>query len=198
MRALTLCACLLTVGLQAATVNLDVTSADVERALTIARSTDAERERFHAAYVSPLTTPLVERVEVVTEFRRIVMVAEERRSRGDRLFAYSATKAADAVREFKRRLSVVVRVRFHPQNAYVALPDLSVAADGMHDAFIGISHDPITALPPGRKGEFVPVLGAVVDAVFDAAMLGQGPREFVVRVDGREAARVPFMLGTIE
>jgi hypothetical protein len=50
---------------------------DVDRALTLARSREAERERFHAPYIQVVNLPFIERVEVVSEFRRVVLLAEE-------------------------------------------------------------------------------------------------------------------------
>jgi hypothetical protein len=57
---------------------------------------------------------------------------------------------------------------------------------------------PVLSMPSGNPGERLPVLGAVAEGVFDAVKVGQGVREFVVRVDGREIARVTFDLSAID
>jgi hypothetical protein len=179
-------------------LKIDISPQDIERALVIARSTDAERARFHAQYTQQVNTPFVERAEVVTEFRRVVLLAEERASKGDRFFPYSISSAADALTVWRRRVSIVARVRFHPQNNYVAAPPVTMALDGNERALIGVQREAILALPPGRKGEFVPVLGAIVEGVFEAEALGQAERQFVIALEGRELGRVTFNLGSVE
>src|SRR5918995_1375322 len=100
-------------------LDLDVTVQDIDRALSIARSTDGERARFHATYIKKLNTPFIESVEVVSEYRRVVLLTEERIRKGERMFAYSTTLAQQALGPWKTRVSIVARVRFHPQNNYV-------------------------------------------------------------------------------
>ena len=68
-------------------INLQLSQADIERALTIARDRDKERARFHEPYITRLDGPFVEQIDIVTQFRRVVMTAEERILRGDRAFA---------------------------------------------------------------------------------------------------------------
>src|SRR5690606_25493720 len=100
----------------AGAIKLDVTRLDVERALAIARSSDAERARFHAPYIVAVDTPFVDRVELISPYRRVVLLAEQHISKGDRAFAYSITRAYEASRVWSNRVAVVARVRFHPQN----------------------------------------------------------------------------------
>lgn len=181
-----------------AAVDLDVTAADIERALSVARSQDSERARFHAPYIKTLNTPFVEKVEVVTEYRRVVLMAEERARKGDRMFGYSVSLATQAVGPWKRRLSIVVRLRFHPQNNYVDVPAVDVSLDGNAEALIGVLKEPVLALPSKTPGDRLTVLGAVVEGVFDAAAVGQGMREFAIRMDGRELTRVRFELSALD
>jgi hypothetical protein len=95
-------------------------------------------------------------------------------------------------------VAVVARVRFHPQNNYVDAPPVTIRLAGNDGALIGVKRDAIFALPPGRKGEFVPVLGAVVEGVFEAEALGQSERDFVIELEGRELGRVTVNFSTIE
>ncbi len=181
-----------------AAVDLDVTPQDVERALSIARSRDSERARFHAAYIRHLDTASIEKVEVVTEYRRVVLMAEERARKGDRMFGYSVSLATQAVGPWKRRVSVVARLRFHPQNNYVTVPGVDISLDGNASALIGVLREPVLSLPSSDPGDRLPVLGAVVEGVFDAEAVGPGVREFAIRVDHREIARVRFDLDEID
>ena len=179
-------------------IKIDISLEDVDRALVIARSREADREKFHASYMQKVDTEYIESAEVVTELRRVVLLAEERASRGDRTFGYSATRANDALSVWKRRVAVRVRVRFHPQNNYVNVPPVAMALEGNERALIGVLRDPVLAMPPGRKAEFVPVLGAVIEGVFEATAIGQATREFVLSLEGRELGRVVFNFATID
>lgn len=189
---------MLMLSVQVDALRIAITPADVDRALTIARSREADRERFHSAYIQAVNTPFIERVEVVSELRRVVLLAEERAARGDRFFAYSVTRATDALQVWRRRVAIVARVRFHPQNNYVDAPPVTIRLAGNDGALIGVKRDAIFALPPGRTGEFVPVTGAVVEGVFEAEALGQAVRDFVIELEGRELGRVTFDFATIE
>lgn len=179
-------------------IDLDVTAEDVDRALTIARSRDRERAAFHAPYIKLLDIATVERVEVVSEFRRIVLTAEDRALKGDRAFTHSVTLAQHANAPWKGRLSVVARLRFHPQNTYVAVPPADIILEGPAAVVIGVLRDPILSLPSAEPGDRLPILGAIVEVVFDATTLGQGTREFVVRLEKRELTRVTFDLGALQ
>ena len=179
-------------------IDLDVTPQDVERALAIARAQDRERDAFHAPYIKHVNIATVERVEVVSEFRRIVLAAQDRLLKGDRAFAHSVTRAHEANTPWKRRLSIVARLKFHPHNTYVAVPPADIVLRGAGADVIGVLRDPILSLPSAQPGDHVSILGAVVETVFDAATVGQGTREFVVRLEGRELTRVTFDLGALQ
>ena len=179
-------------------IDLDVTPQDVDRALTIARLQDRERAAFHAPYLKQLNIATVERVEIVTEFRRIVLTTEDQLLKGDRAFAYSVTRAQQANAPWKGRMSAIARLRFHPQNTYVAVPPADIVLQGAAAGVIGVLRDPILSLPSADPGDRLPILGAVVEAVYHAVTLGQGVREFVIRLDERELARVTFDLGALQ
>lgn len=184
------------VGLRA--IDLDVTPQDIERALAIARSTEAERQRFHAPYIKALNLPFIETAEIVSEFRRVVLIAEERGRKGDRLFGYSVSQAQQAIGPWVRRVGLKARLRFHPQNTYVDVPAVTITLVGNARAQIGVVNEPILSLPSGQPGDRVPILGALVEGVFDAGAVGDGLREFVVRIDDREVGRVSFDLSAVQ
>ena len=197
MRSVVLALVICSVGVVSAT-KIDIAPQDIERALVIARSRDADRAKFHAPYIQAVNTQFVEQVELVTETRRVVLLAEQRASKGDRFFGYSVSNATDALKVWRRRISVIARVRFHPQNNYVAAPAIDMKATGNDRALVGVRSDPVYALSSGRKGEFVPVLGAVVEGSFDADALGQAVREFVISMGGKELGRVSFNLAILD
>jgi hypothetical protein len=51
--------------------------AEIERAQQVARSREAERAQFHGRYVFDLKGDTVTQIEVITEFRRLVLTTEE-------------------------------------------------------------------------------------------------------------------------
>jgi hypothetical protein len=180
------------------TLDLDVTPQDIERALAIARGSDRERATFHAAYIVKVDDSFLESVEVVSEYRRVVLLAEDRARKGDRAFGYSLKLAQQALGPWHRRLSVIARLRFHPQNNYVDVPPADIVIVGAEAARIGVLRDPILSLPSGNPGERLPVLGAVVEGSYDATGVGQTLREAVVTLDGKELGRVKFDLGALQ
>ena len=191
------CALLIVAARAAPALILDLTREDVERALTIARATAGERERFHAPYIKTIDTAAVERVEVVSEYRRVVLLAEEHAVRGDRQFAYSTTRALQALAVWKGRVSIVARLRFHPQNTYIDVPEVTMIMEGHPGALVGVLRAPVH-VAPAAPGDRLPVLGAVVEGVFEAQAAGQAIREFVVALEGRELARVQFDFATLD
>ncbi len=179
-------------------IDLDVTPQDIERALAIARSREVERARFHAPYIRRLNTTFIESVEVVSEYRRVVLLAEDRARKGDRMFGYSVTLAQQAVATWHRRLSIIARLRFHPQNTFVGVPPVDIVLSGRDGARIGVLKEPVLALPSNQPGERQTVLGAVVEGVFDAALVPAGVREFTIVLDGKEVGHVSFDLGILQ
>jgi hypothetical protein len=185
----------------AGAINLSITPADIERALTIARDQERARERFHTSYIVTVTDPFVERIEIVTEYRRVVLLAEDRIRKGDRAFAYSGRLAANALEPWRNRVSVIVRLRFHPHNAYVDVPRLEVSVDGPNAdlALIGVLKEPVLALiDPANPGGQVPILGAVAEGVFDAKLIGQTRRLVTVFMDGKVLIRQQVDFAAVE
>ena len=184
-----------------AAIDLDVTAEDIERVLAIARMRDKERAPFHAPYIVKVDAPFVESVEVVTELRRVVLLAEERIRKGDHGFGYSVTQARHAIAPWKQRVAFVARMRFHPQNNYVDVPNVEITLAGADGKPMGVLKQPILSLPtgtPAAAGDRLPVLGAMVEAVFDATTVGQTIREVIVWLEGKEVARTKIDLGKLD
>jgi hypothetical protein len=177
-------------------LKIDLALAEIDRALTIARSPEAERARFHASYIHAVNTAFVERAEIISEFRRVVLMAEDQIARGDRFFAYSTTRANDALQVFRRRVSVRARVRFHPLNNYISVPPVGMSLVGNEAALIGVMREPVYGF--SEPGTAASLSGAVVEGSFEANALGQARREFVVTLDGKELGRVTFDLAALD
>lgn len=153
---------------QLAEAALPGTQAVVELGLRVARGSAADRAAFHAGYVSVAGDPAIDGVEVVTELRRVVLLAEAYLAAGEPL--PEADQIAEALRPFQDRLTVIARIRFHPQNGYTAVPALDVRLGtgfSMQSALEvrTTAIEDAAAAPEGR-----PVIrGAAVEASFRAA-----------------------------
>src|SRR5438045_2823688 len=106
---------------------LTLTRNDIERAQKIARSPESERARFHSRYVFPTKDSTITAIEVITEFRRIVLITEDHLRRGDWLFSQSVSAAEDATRDTRGTLTMVAQLRFHPLNTYISVPPFQIA-----------------------------------------------------------------------
>jgi hypothetical protein len=186
--------------LPAASIDVGLDSAAVAEAVRTGRSPQADLERFHAAYRVPVDDPVVRGVAIVSEFRRIVLLTEERARLGDA--SWDAVRAEVAAREFRGRLDLVVELQFNPRNTFRSVPPYSVAiyrrassggALRPADSTLSASYVAGQPAPPGT-----PILAATVTATFDASRLDpSGPCLVAIFLDGREVRRVPVDLGAV-
>lgn len=98
----------------------------VDTALAIGRrGSEPERAAFHRPYRMTLGVPPVDDVEIITPFRRIALIAEERRLAGD--LAFGQKQALAVARDAAGQLEIRVEISLHPLNTYVGLPDYGIA-----------------------------------------------------------------------
>src|SRR5437879_1054039 len=116
--------CVIAAGLVVPLI-VPIRDADVERALRIGHGSDPDRARFHQPYILAVGDATVEQIEIVTEFRRVVLYAEDRIRQGDHMFG--PRQVETALRQWRGRLSSVARVRLHPMNTYVMVPEFTIA-----------------------------------------------------------------------
>jgi len=169
--------------------------AELRRADAVARSSDAERQRFHAAYIfdhpsssSTETLAVVERIEVVTEFRRAVMAGESRLRLGDHMFGLAVLE--HAVAPWRGRLAIRADLKFHPQNVLISVPAYEIVlGTGGADLVepIDTTRAPVYALL-GKDEKGGPLAGATVEASFDAARLDGSAWPVRVREPAPEGA----------
>src|SRR6185436_12591166 len=97
-----------------------LSTSDIERAQQVARSRDSERTQFHRKYLFDLPGDSVTQIEVVTEFRRLVMITEDHLRIGDQMFSRSVRDAEAALAPVRGVLTLKAQLRFNPLNNYVA------------------------------------------------------------------------------
>lgn len=177
----------------------DLRDRDIERALKLAQAFDDKRAQFHAPYVVNVTDATLERVEVISEFRRYVLTTEDQLRQGRWLFAQSIKQAQEMLRPWRGRLSVVARVRFHPQNTLTTIPPYDLTLAGPDLLPVDVIRTPITALLSGKPGDFfAPLMGATLEAVFDAASVAQTVRPVRLSLAGQDVARVTIDFAKLE
>ena len=161
----------------------------VEFALRVARGSTAERVAFHAGYRSVSADPGVDHVSVITELRRLVLLAEAHGGEWR-----DARAAADALAPHRDRLTVEARIRFHPKNGYTSLPRLDVHLGSTFTVqpALEIRIEPIDGPDPAASDDHRAIVGAVVEATF-AAPVARTVHTLVIYVDN-----VYMLLATID
>ena len=181
--------------LTAVAILVSVGSADLERALSIGRRSEAERARFHSPYVITLNDATVEQIEVVTEFRRAVMIVEERMRYGDRM--YGLRQIEEALRPFHNRVIIRARLRFHPLNTLTTVPEYELRVGNPSDRLIALATTSRTPIYV-QSGDSQALMGAGLEMAFDAGILGQTQLPISVVLDGRTVAATMFNFSAVE
>jgi hypothetical protein len=178
---------------------LSLAAPDMERALALARSSDAARARFHARYVVDVHAPAVEhftveQLEVITEFRRLELIGEDHARLND-LFARAGLRdAEEALRPWRGHVSLVAHLRFDPSAYIVGVPALDLA---LEDSTVlhPIEEPHRTGI---YSGDTPSLIGGLVEAVFDAQSVGQKTWSVIISSKNRRLVRVPIELSALE
>jgi hypothetical protein len=168
--------------------------ADMQRALNLARwpRTDADRARFHAAYILPIDGPTidawtVEQVEILTEFRRLELMAEDHVRLNDTWARAGLREAEEAMRPWKGLLSVRARLGLRSTRPYVGhVPPAEIRIEGAE-----ARGDPArTDLYANCAGDTLgcAVVGGLVEQAFEASSVAHAPARGPARWDARELA----------
>jgi hypothetical protein len=126
------------------------------------------------------TGDVLDRAEIITEFRRAVMIVRERDSQGDYLTPQDLAKA---MQPFDGQVTVIVQARLHPLHTYANAPSYDLYVE------TGPSTRPLAAKPLKRAPVYPPGVGpgnAMVAVRLEAAF---------ARADV-EAAAAPMLVVT--
>ena len=182
-----------------AAIDLEITPADVDRALAIGRKPETETASFHVPYIRPFEMTVdgvtVRQVEVITPFRRLVQFGEQRRRLGDHVV--SRADADEILTPWRTRLSIVATVRFHPQNILTSIPPIEIV---VRDSVLGRD---VPALDGSRRaimnaGTTKPILGATIETIFDAGLLASLHSDVIVSLRGKELVRTKIDFRAID
>ncbi len=181
----------------------NIGSAAIDRAVAIGRSSGAVRQRFHDQYVVRLGDPILEQLEIVTEFRRVVLATEDHVRLADA--AWGARQAEEMLRSRRGTISLVLRVAFSPRNVYREMPRFALVLYARPEARPPGRLEPLDLIetpryvsgqpaPPGT-----PILGGMVEAIFDARALDpRGVYLAGIALEGRELRRVELDFGRVQ
>jgi hypothetical protein len=165
--------------------------ADIERALSIARARDAERQQFHRRYVVDLPGQVVAQIEVITEFRRLVIIAEEHVLRGDWMFTRGRRAGEDAIKGSRGVVTLKALVRLNPMNTFIDSPPYVLAVD---DTVVATQLTPQYSVPfKARDGKALSsLIGVALEASIPAGGLGQSVKTVSVMLDRRLAGSAAY------
>ena len=202
-------------AVSAGAVQSSLTPRAIDEALAIGQSALArERSTFHAPYRLPVARPPVDVIEVITPFRRVVLLAEQLARAGNR--AFSQRQALERPEVGAEELELRVELTFHPLNTFVAVPAYEVTLAGPGNPRIEprtfdrtprygprLDGQPSVLPVPGGlapvlPGTSQPILGGTVSARFDLRPLNpNGLYEVVVGEGGQEMSRTALDLAKL-
>jgi hypothetical protein len=168
---------------------------DIAQALSIANGSDATRRLFHAPYLVDVNDPTIEHLEVITEFRRFVLAAEDELKAGNWMMGRGGFDAKgrtlkDLLRPLGGHVSIRAQLRFHPQNNYVTLPAFDILLGEPTLLAINATRTPHVTPATGEPGTRDVINGATIEMFYNAPTIDD--RVLPVRLvsEGRELARV--------
>jgi len=125
----------------------------IDEALRLGRSPDAAlHASFSKGYELAVSAPVAS-AEIITEFRRAVLIVREHMQRGE--VGYTSHELGGAIKPHLGLVTFIVNVNLHPLNTYTKMPsyDLYVSSGAISAPVASetpIRRDPIYALgPPG-------------------------------------------------
>ena len=194
-------AVLLAASSEAGALNQHLTPADMQRALTLARwpTTDRDRSQFHERYLIAVNGPTVDyfavrTVEVVTEFRRLELIAEEHARLNDTFGRGGLHEVEEALRPWRGRLAIIVTLVFDPARYITGVPEVDLVIEG---------RTLIAPLETVRSGVYSTGSGSVliggrIESTFDAGAVGQEVRPVFIHRAGNPIARPPVDFSKLE
>jgi hypothetical protein len=155
----------------------------LREAITLGRTTDqALYDSFNSVYSLPVAAP-VERAEVITEFRRAVLLVRERVAQGD--YVMSPPDLAGALAPFRGLVTFIVEVKLNPLNTFARPPgyDLYIATGPATRPLASPSVKIEPIFPVGTVGPGNPITAIRLEASFARADIVNAARPTLMLVD---------------
>ena len=172
-----------------------MTEEDITRAFAVANGSDAARAAFHAAYIVTVADPLIEQLEVITEFRRFVLSAEDQLNAGNWMMARGGfdpkgRTLKDILRPLSGQVSIRARLRFHPQNNYGTLPAFDILIGDPTLLPINATRTPHLTPATGEPGTRDVLNGATIEIFYNAPTVDDRVLPVRIVLEGKEQTRV--------
>jgi hypothetical protein len=185
-----------------AAIDVDVTTADITRAVAVANSAANARARFHAPYILAVSDPMIERLEVITEFRRFVLASEEQTRLGRWMVArggydLKGRTLKDMLKRWHGQVSVKARLRFHPHHRYSGVPLFDILIDEPSLLAVETDRTPLTTSAMDREMASV-MTGAVIETSFNAPSVDDRVLPVRLLLDAKELVRVSVDFSRLE
>ena len=168
---------------------------DISYALAIANGSEASRATFHAPYIVAVADPLIEHLEVITEFRRFVLSAEDQLKAGNWMMARGGfdpkgRTLKDALRPLAGQVSIRATLRFHPQNNYVTLPAFDILLGEPTLLPLNAIRTPHVTTASGEPGTRDVINGATIEMFYNAPSIDDRVLPVRILSEGRELTRI--------
>ncbi len=151
-------------------------------ALTIAQTRD---DALFASFTKSYSLPpsgTIDRVEIITELRRAVLIARDQWQQGH--IGFNADDLSKALEPFKGLVTFIVEVRLNPLNTFINAPpyDLYVSTGPRSPPVAAktLKRAPVT--PPGSN---LPILAVRLEASFVRAEIERADAPFLVVTDDK-------------
>jgi hypothetical protein len=188
---------------RAAAIDAHIDREAIDEAIVFARQATRDRRHdFHDGYVAE-PGGAIRRLSIVSEYRRVVLLVEEKMRLLDR--GYGVRQMTDALKPWRGLLEVVVELQFHPQNTYVGVPLVVADATDRIPHFGRYWDPPPMDAPwwpfphPGTpllRGSD-PLTGGWVQARFDASQFRNGRHDVVVKDGATTLGQATFDFGAL-
>ena len=180
-----------------------LTERDVANALNIANGSEASRALFHAPYIVAINDATVEHLEVITEFRRFVLSAEDQLKAGNWMMARGGYDAKgrslrDLLRPLSGQVSLRARLRFHPQNNYVVLPAFDILLGEPTLLAMNAIRTPQISLANGEPGSRDVITGATIEVFYNAPTIADRVLPVRLLLEGKELVRASIDFARVE
>lgn len=187
----------------AAGVTEVLTDRDISYALAIATGSDATRVAFHVPYVLAVSDPTIEHLEVITEFRRFVLAAEEQLKLGNWMVARGGFDAKgrtlkDVLRPVSGQVSIRARLRFHPQNSYKSLPPFDVLVGEPTLLALNAIRTPHVTTISIDGGSIDVIHGATIETFYNAPTINSRTLPVRMIFEEKEIARVSVNFSRVQ
>ena len=145
---------------------------------------DALFDSFNKGY-ELAASGVIDRAEIITEFRRAVLIERDQVRQGD--YTFGPADLAKAVTPFTGQVTFIAQVRLHPQNTYLKQPayDLYISTGPRSPPIAPKALKREAIYAPGTGGPGTPPAGVKLEASFPRAQIERAAMPFLVVTDDK-------------